>query len=228
MNRRISTSSHRQIPCDHPDVAAIKIWTADSQTLFFSIYIPPVPLFTADDASAVPALTAIENTITAAVQNEQRSTSIIIAGDFNRHHPMWGGNHIPPRFIEDASDLITFVQTLNVQSCLPGTSTYWALNNPGQNSTIDQTVTDRPELLVRCHLYHENYGSEHCATYSEWNLQPQSTPSAKARKAYERADRVKIGEEVVRQMSPWKDIKTRPTLDRVVEKLTSTTAQVVD
>ncbi|CDM32767.1 Probable transposable element [Penicillium roqueforti FM164] len=31
VNRRISTSSHRQLPYDHPDVAAVKIWTADSQ-----------------------------------------------------------------------------------------------------------------------------------------------------------------------------------------------------
>jgi endonuclease/exonuclease/phosphatase (EEP) superfamily protein YafD len=151
VNRRISTSSHRQIPCDHPDVTAIKIWTADSQTLFFSVYIPPVPLFTAEDASAAPTLTAIENTITAAMQNEQRSTSIILTGDFNRHHPMWGGNHIPPRLIEDASDLITFFQTYNLSSCLPrGTATYWALNNPGQNSTIDQTVTDFLSPLLSC------------------------------------------------------------------------------
>jgi hypothetical protein len=34
-------------------------------------------------------------------------TIVILSGDFNRHHPMWGGNHIQPRFIEDASDLIT-------------------------------------------------------------------------------------------------------------------------
>ncbi|CAG8218568.1 unnamed protein product [Penicillium salamii] len=142
---------------------------------------------------------------------------------------MWGGNHIPPRFIEDASDLITFFQTYNLSSCLPrGTATYWALNNPGQNSTIDQTVTDSPGLLVKCHLYHENYGSDHRATYSEWSLQPQTKPSAKARKAYERADWARIGEEVVRQMNPWKQIKTRPTLDRVVENLTATTAQAVD
>ena len=229
VNRRISTSSHRQIPCDHPDVTAIKIRTADSQTLFFSVYIPPVPLFTTDDASAVPTLTAIENTITAATQNEQRSTSIILSGDLNRHHPLWGGNHIPPRFVEDASDLITFFQTYSLSSCLPrGTATYWALNNPGQNSTIDQTVTDRPDLLIKCQLYHENYGSDHRATYSEWNLQAQSRSSVKVRKAYERADWTRIGEEVARQMSPWKEIKTRPTLDRVVENLTTATAQAVD
>lgn len=48
VNRRISTSSHRQLPCDHPDVAAINIWTADSQTLVFSVHIPPLPIFTGD------------------------------------------------------------------------------------------------------------------------------------------------------------------------------------
>jgi hypothetical protein len=35
VNRRVSTSSHRQIPCDHPDIAAIKIWTANSQILIY-------------------------------------------------------------------------------------------------------------------------------------------------------------------------------------------------
>ncbi|MDN6151981.1 MAG: hypothetical protein L0I91_11275, partial [Yaniella sp.] len=229
VNRRLSTSSHRQIPCDHPDVAAIKIWSADSQILLLSVYIPPAPLFMGDDESALPALTAIQNTITTTLHNEQRPTNIILSGDFNRHHPLWGGNHIPPRFIEQAGDLIEFLQSHNLHSCLPrGTATYWALNNPGQNSTIDLTVTDKPERLVKCHLYHENYGSDHRATYSEWDLQPQSKPNDKVRKAYERADWARIGEEVARKMSPWKDIKTRPTLDRVVEKLTSATAQAVD
>ncbi|KAI3049910.1 hypothetical protein CBS147353_11666 [Aspergillus niger] len=117
----------------------------------------------------------------------------------------------------------------NLHGCLPrGTPTYWALSKPGQNSTIDQTVTDRPDLLIKCHLYHENYGSDHRATYSEWNLQPRSKPSTKARKAYERADWSRIGEEVTRRMNPWRQIKTRPTLDRVVEELTSATAQAVD
>lgn len=33
VNRRISTSSHRQVPCDHPDLTAIKNWTAYSLIL---------------------------------------------------------------------------------------------------------------------------------------------------------------------------------------------------
>jgi hypothetical protein len=36
------------------------------------------------------------------------ATSVILAGDFNRYYPTWGGNYIQPRLIEEASDLITF------------------------------------------------------------------------------------------------------------------------
>ncbi|CRL19382.1 unnamed protein product [Penicillium camemberti] len=67
---------------------------------------------------------------------------------------------------------------------------YEAFFQIGQNSTIDQTATDSPDLLVKCHL-----------------------PNTKARKAYGRADWTRIGEEVARQMSPWRQIKTRPILD---------------
>ncbi|KAJ5340350.1 hypothetical protein N7541_009474 [Penicillium brevicompactum] len=56
VNRRVSTSSHRQILCDHSDVAAVKIWKSDFQILSSSVYIPSVPLCADDDASAEPAL----------------------------------------------------------------------------------------------------------------------------------------------------------------------------
>lgn len=184
VNKRVSTSSHRQIHCDHPDLTAIKIWTADSQILLFSVYLPPVPLFAPDEASAELALTAIATTITSNLQEERRSTSVILSGDFNRHHPTWGGNHILPRFIEEASELIDFFQTHSLRGCLPrGTATFWPLNDPGKHTTIDQTVTNRPELLVKCHLYHENYGLDHRATYSEWSLRAPRQPTGKARKA---------------------------------------------
>ena len=59
INRKVSTSSHRQIAYNHPDVTAIKIWIADSQFLMFSVYLLCVPLLTPNEASAELALTAI-------------------------------------------------------------------------------------------------------------------------------------------------------------------------
>jgi hypothetical protein len=143
-------------------------------------------MHTPEEASAGPVLSAIHDTIQNILQDNSRKTSIILSGDFNRHHPAWGGNHIQPRFIEDAGELIDFFNTYGFQGCLPrGTATFWSLSYPGRNSTIDQTVTNELNLLIKCHIYHDNYGSDHRATYSEWSLRMRRNPTAKARKAYD-------------------------------------------
>jgi hypothetical protein len=186
-------------------------------------------MHTPEEASAVTVFSAIQDTIRNSLQNDNRSACLILSGDFNRHHPAWGGNHIQPRFVEDAGELIDFFHAHGLQSCLPrGTATFWSLNLPGRNSTIDQTVTDRPDLLIKCHLYHDNYGSDHRATYSEWSLRTQRNPTIKARKAYDRADWETIGWEVWRRIRPWETPNTIEALDAIVEKLTEETARAVD
>ncbi|THC88349.1 hypothetical protein EYZ11_012208 [Aspergillus tanneri] len=100
--------------------------------------------------------------------------------------------------IEDASELINFFQANSLHGCLPrGTATLWSLSDTERNSTIDQTVTNRPDLLIKCHLYHYNYGSDHRATYSEWNLRAQRKPTVKVKKAFDRADWDSIAREVL-------------------------------
>lgn len=87
VNRKLSTSSHRQLLCNHPDLTAVKVWTADTQILIFSIYIPPVPMHTPEEASAATVLSTIQDTIQSTLQDDNRSACLILSGDFNRHHP---------------------------------------------------------------------------------------------------------------------------------------------
>lgn len=49
---RLSTSSNRQVLCNHPDMTAVNIWSADNQIQIFSVYIPPVPMHTPEETSA--------------------------------------------------------------------------------------------------------------------------------------------------------------------------------
>jgi hypothetical protein len=73
INKRISTSSRRQLYCDHPDIVAVKLWTTDTQMLIFSIYIPPVGIHqTPEEVSIQPALDKILSTIRQATQNSSR------------------------------------------------------------------------------------------------------------------------------------------------------------
>lgn len=228
VNRRIFTSSRRQVPCDHPDLTAIKVWTPESQILIFSVYLQPVPLPTPEEASAKATLKAIRDTIEAVSQKNGRPTNIVLSGDFNRHHATWGGNRILPWFTEQAGELIEFFQEHHLQGCLSrGTLTFWSLSQPSKASTIDQTVTDGPNPLIKCHLYHENYGSDHRAMYSVWDFRGKRNAAPKARRAYERADWDQIREEVRGEAKSWSPPTTTAALDEAVEKLTIATTAAI-
>jgi hypothetical protein len=109
---------------------------------------------------------------------------------------MWSKNRIYHVAIEHAEELVSFFYKHGLQLCLPrGTPTYWSMSYPGSNSTIDLTVTDAPESLIKCHLYHDHYGSDHRAVYSEWSLDPPRNTEREPRRAYDRADwkRIRVG-----------------------------------
>jgi hypothetical protein len=128
-NKRISTSSHRQMRCNHPDLVAVKIWTADIQYLIFSIYIPPIAILQpTHETSAQQILDEIQTTTQEHMTGTDRTTKLIPTGDFNRHHPAWNHQPIAPRLIEHANKLINFFQVHRLQWCLPqGTPTYCAV-----------------------------------------------------------------------------------------------------
>jgi hypothetical protein len=88
INRRISTSTHRQILCNHPDVTAVKIWTPEVQYLLLSVYIQPVAIYQqADVTTAQLILEEIQSSIRQHSIGIDKVIKLIISGDFNRHHP---------------------------------------------------------------------------------------------------------------------------------------------
>ena len=103
-----------------------------------------------EEASIQPMLKEIETCIRQATETTTKLTMIIMAGDFNRHHPMWCKDRVHHGAIELAEELVNFFQKHGLQSCLPrGTPTYWSMSHPGSHSTIDLTVTDTPGNLFR-------------------------------------------------------------------------------
>jgi hypothetical protein len=164
-------------------------------------------------ANSQPTLEEIRATIQDATRNAGKPTKLILAGDFNRHHPAWSGRGVHHQIMRHADELITFIYNQSLQWCLPrGTPTLWSLTHPGRTSTIDLTLTDSPERILKCHLYHDNYGSDHRATFSEWNIRPELNPEEKPRKAYERAVWVKVGKMIHTTMDP-RHLSSFPKID---------------
>ncbi|THC88360.1 hypothetical protein EYZ11_012191 [Aspergillus tanneri] len=232
VNRRVSTSSHRQIHCNHPDVVAIKIWTPETQYLILSIYIQPIELYqTVEANSAQKVLDEIQATIQQHSNENNRTTKLILAGDFNRHHPAWSHRPVHHRFAESAEKLINFFQTHELQWCLPrGLPTFWSLNNPGKSSVLDLTLTNDTARLIKCQLYHEHYGSDHRGTYSEWSLLPEQAVKPRPKRAYDRADWTKVGQSILSlvNLNPQPQILSPRDLDQAVDNLIQSTTTVLD
>lgn len=230
VNRRISTSSHRQIHCNHPDVVAIKIWTPELQYLIFSVYIQPVAIYEAPEvSSAQQILEEIQTSIQQHTEGNSRVTKLILAGDWNRHYPAWSHRPVHHSFAKHAEELINFFQTYELQWCLAlGQPTFWSLKEPGKTSVLDLTLTNNTERLVKCQLYHNHYRSDHRGTYSEWNLQPKQNTKPKLKRAYDRADWTKVGQGILNLIDPQSRILSNQDLDRAVEKLIHTTTTTLD
>eukprot|EP00136_Aspergillus_niger_P005212 XP_001395701.2 reverse transcriptase [Aspergillus niger CBS 513.88] len=230
VNRRISTSSHRQIHCNHPDVVGIKIWTSELQYLVFSIYIPPIAMHEPFEASsAQEILEEIQKIIQEHTEQNSRTTKLILAGDFNRHHPAWSHRAVHHRFAQHAEELINFFQAHELQWCLAkGDITYWSLNQPGKTSVLDLTLTNDVTRLIKCQLYHDHYGSDHRGTYSEWNLQAEQTRKPKPKRAYDRADWARVAQDILRQIDPPVNIQSAQDLDYAVNNLIQTTVAALD
>jgi hypothetical protein len=64
---------------NHVDLAVIKAWTADSQILILSVYIPPIPIHTSEGRSAEAALSAIYDKIQKFTRSVGRSLAQIKA-----------------------------------------------------------------------------------------------------------------------------------------------------
>ncbi|EEH41141.2 hypothetical protein PAAG_03427 [Paracoccidioides lutzii Pb01] len=68
------------------------------------------------------ALDMINSTILQTLRNK-----VVISGDFNHHHQLWGGIDISQRWLRDTDELLSFIQTHHLQSCLPTVvSTHWS------------------------------------------------------------------------------------------------------
>jgi len=138
----------------------------------------------------------MRQTITQVRTQATQDIELIIAGDFNRHDQLWGGDHIgsSPRQGE-AADIINFMRDLDLQSLLPrGTITYESTMG---NSTIDLIFTTErlTDELLRCNVHPNEYGSDHRGIESIFNVEVEHSPP-RTRLLFENALWAKISQDV--------------------------------
>ena len=125
----------KQVPTPSHDITALLVKLGDRRILVFSIY---VPYLREDVEDPLPRRLRMIRDAWAQVEREEAPHLVetIVAGDFNRHDQLWGGDRgACSRRQGEGEAIIEMMMDLNLRSLLPrGTITY--------ESTVGQSTID--------------------------------------------------------------------------------------
>jgi exonuclease III len=178
-----------QVRIESPDIAAAVVRLPERLILVVSVYVP---------GGDPQALRETCDSLRKAVRDVRRDAGavveVVIAGDFNRHDQLWGGDNVSLDRQGEADQIIDLMSDFALSSLLPrGTKTWQA----GEyESTIDLVLASE-ELTasaVKCVIHETEHGSDHCAIETAFDV---SIPAPKQQ------------ERLLLKNTPWKEINAR-------------------
>lgn len=178
-----------QVLIDSPDMTAALIRLPERWILVVSVYV---------QGQDPQALRETCDRLRGAIASARRGTGevmeVIIAGDFNRHDQLWGGNDVSPVRQGEADDIIDLMNELSLCSMLARGTKTW--QGGDDELTIDLVLASEglAESVIKCTIHGTDHGSDHRAIETVFDV---SVPTPKPQ------DRLLF------KNAPWKDINTR-------------------
>ena len=221
VNRRIFAAAQiTQLPIPSPDITAIQINTGEMRpSVFINVYNP-------NDNSALPPLCQY---LEANPLIHRHCELMIMAGDFNCHHPLWN----PPQYTrhdEEGDNLVELAADAGLSLLIPpGTITF-----PNAETAIDlvwanQTATSR---MIKCGIADDlDHGSDHLPIETKLSGNMEPTQSERPSFNYNKTDWNKFKETLQQHLPaiPGTDALRSPTaIDAFIEQLTETLTNAIE
>ncbi|EAQ84441.1 hypothetical protein CHGG_08455 [Chaetomium globosum CBS 148.51] len=118
-----------QIPVPSADLTAARIRLPDRAVLMVSVYVEG-----GSDEALEDAMREIDRLIRRFRNGTGTRTDIILAGDFNRHDQLWGGDDVSPRRQGEGDRIINLMDEHSLCSLLPRGTKTW------QSGDIESTI----------------------------------------------------------------------------------------
>jgi ribonuclease HI len=147
-----------QIPIQSPDITAATVRLPDRIVLVASVYVPGGETETLQNICRM-----LQRAIDKIRRNTGTTVDVILAGDFNRHDQLWGGDDVSPIRQGEADPIIDLMNEYSLRSLLlRGTKTW---NDRRHETTIDLTLAseDLADRMTKCTIYGTEHGSDHRA-----------------------------------------------------------------
>lgn len=178
-----------QLSTGSPDLTAAMINLHDKSILVVSAYVAGQDNSALRDTCAV-----LRNLITDSRRRTDRPVEILIAGDFNRHDQLWGGDGVSMDRQGEADQLVELMGDYSLTSLLPRGTKTW--HDGRYETTIDLVLASEGlvEAKIRCTIGGTDHGSDHYKITTTFDM---------AMPEVEHEPRLLF------KNTPWKEVNTR-------------------
>ncbi|SCO54574.1 related to reverse transcriptase [Fusarium fujikuroi] len=201
VNREVEAE---QVPIESPDVTAAVLRLPDRLVFTASVYVP------GGDAQALrDTCSKLSRAITEVRRRSGRAVDVMMAGDFNRHDQMWGGDDVSVERQGEADPIIDLMNDLMLRSLLRRGARTW--QNGDHETTIDLALASEElaDANIKCAVHGTEHGSDHRTVETVFDVSVL-TPKQEERLLFKSA--------------PWREINSR-IMDKLREKPTGNTVQ---
>jgi exonuclease III len=178
-----------QVRIESPDITAAVIRLPGRWVLVASVYVPG-----ADSQALRDTCDLLRKAIANARQAAGTVVEVVIAGDFNRHDQLWGGDDVSLVRQGEADLIIDLMNEFALSSLLRRGTKTW--HDGDYDTTIDLVLASE-ELTastVKCAIHETEHGSDHRAIETVFDI---SVPVPKQQ------------ERLLLKNAPWKEINAR-------------------
>ena len=197
-----------QVRIESPDMTAAVVRLPDRLILVVSVYVP------GDNARALrETCDHLRKTVREVRRGAGTVVEVVMAGDFNRHDQLWGGDGVSLERQGEGDQIIDLMSDFGLSSLLQRGTKTW---RRGEYETTIDLVLASEELAastIKCSIYGTEYGSDHRAIETAFDV---SVPAPRPQ------------ERLLLKNAPWKDINARITKTLGVKTSEGTVQQQTD
>lgn len=122
-----------QVNVPSADLTVVLLRLPDRLVLLASVYVEG-----SNTAALSETMRLLDDVISTVQRRSGPRLDVVVAGDFNRHDQLWGGDGVLPAQQGEADSIIDFMNRWSLESLLPlGTKTW---QNTTRATTIDLTL----------------------------------------------------------------------------------------
>ncbi|KJZ70718.1 hypothetical protein HIM_09902 [Hirsutella minnesotensis 3608] len=153
-----------QMPIPSADLTAAVLRLPERSVLVVSVYVE------GQSTEALKSTTGLlHDLIQRFRQGSGARTDVVLAGDFNSHDLLWGGDDVSVQRQGEAGPIIDLMNEHGLRSLLPRGTKTWQRKD--QESTIDLVLTSElADEVATCAIHPTDHGSDHRAIQTTFDI----------------------------------------------------------